>query len=401
MKVTVQLLEGSSSWSHVTPKDVRATLLKAGDILPLHRLLVGWNLPLELLDVCKEASISLGAQLDLWQPLMTTDGSWNAAPAWRVVGPQGLPATAALGLEEFCFLCPHHPGSRDAILSALEHAIQRFSFDGVFLDRIRFPSPAPHPFSDIGCFCSHCQQSAASHRLDLGEVRASLFEAEASPHAMDWMLECLRTESLSLASLHHSQGRLWAAFLDWREASITHMVGEACALAKERGLVVGLDGFSPLLSRSVGQKLSALTPLADWTKVMTYGHVLAPAGIPGELSDWLGALATPGLSPDEALARCREEMGLDLPTSLQVLRTAGVSPEFLAAEVKRAKAISTGPVFAGIELVELDGITHLSPSQIQDDLEAFVDAGADGLSLSWDLMYIPEENLRLVAEVLG
>ncbi len=400
MKVTVQLLEGSSSWSHVTPEEVKATLRKTGHILPLHRILVGWNLPQELLDACKEAAASLGAHLDLWQPLMTTDGTWSAEPSWRVVGPQGLPATAALGLEEFSFLCPHHPDSRNAILEALNRAIQRFPFDGVFLDRIRFPSPAPHPFSDIGCFCSHCRESANAFGLDLEEVKASLLEAEDSSWSRDWMLECLRTESLFLPRPESPREHWWALFLDWRESSIAQIVAEASALARDKRLVVGLDGFSPLLTRSVGQKLSILTPLADWTKVMTYGHVLAPAGIPGELSHWVTAIATSQSSREELLACCRQKLGLELPSSLQTLRTSGVSSLLLGEEIQRAKAVSTGPVYAGMELVELEGITHLTTSQIQSDLRAFVDAGADGLSLSWDLMLIPEDYLILVADVI-
>ena len=57
-------------------------------------------------------------------------------------------------------------------------------------------------------------------------------------------------------------------------------------------LEVGLDCFSPALTRLVGQDLAALAPLADWTKLMVYGHARGPATLPyeiGALADWLAA----------------------------------------------------------------------------------------------------------------
>jgi hypothetical protein len=56
-------------------------------------------------------------------------------------------------------------------------------------------------------------------------------------------------------------------------------------------------------------------------------------------------------------------------------------------------------LLAGIELVELAGVTSLNAEQIAADLRAFQEAGADGLALSWDLWHIPPERLELVRTV--
>ena len=44
--------------------------------------------------------------------------------------------------ENFRFACPNHPGVTANILAHLDVLLQRYDFDGVFLDKIRFPSPA-------------------------------------------------------------------------------------------------------------------------------------------------------------------------------------------------------------------------------------------------------------------
>ncbi len=51
---------------------------------------------------------------------------------------------------------------------------------------------------------------------------------------------------------------------------------------------------------------------------------------------------------------------------------------------------------AGIELVDVEGVTRLDPAQIAADLRAFQEAQPDGLVLCWDLWRIPSERLELV-----
>jgi hypothetical protein len=69
--------------------------------------------------------------------------------------------------------------------------------------------------------------------------------------------------------------------------------------------------------------------------------------------------------------------------------------------VQRGRAAGVSPLFAGIELVEIEGVAQLDREQILADLRAFREAGADGLVLSWDLWHIPPERLDLVREVWG
>jgi hypothetical protein len=166
----------------------------------------------------------------------------------------------------------------------------------------------------------------------------------------------------------------------------------------------------------VGQDLAALASLGDWVKVMTYAHTLGPAGMPYELLELANWLVAHGASEQQALTWLSETLKIPLPEDFAILRNPGLSTTALQAELRRGKtavlagststgSTSTGSVadiaslLAGIELIKLEGVTHLSPTQITRDLTALHDIQVDGLSLSWDLYHMPLTHLDLVAEI--
>ena len=141
---------------------------------------------------------------------------------------------------------------------------------------------------------------------------------------------------------------------------------------------------------------------------MSYGHALGPSGLPFEILDLAGWLigrrvVDGGGMPDEsgALQVLSLVSGLPLPSSRDALRARGLAPAALATEVQRARAAGVHALLAGIELVEIAGLTHLHDAQIEADLRAFRAAGAGGLVLSWDLWHIPLERLEMIRRIWG
>jgi hypothetical protein len=269
----------------------------------------------------------------------------------------------------------------------------------VFLDRIRYPSPSADPARLLACFCDDCRRAASGEGLDLEatgqQIEALLTTPERIPAFVRALLDPLppETSAPDLAALR--------AFLDFRARSVTRLVRAAADLAHAEGLAVGLDCFSPALAYMVGQALEALTPHCEWIKIMSYGHTLGPAGLPFELlgiADWLCSQRSVGEA--EALEWLSLATRLPLPFTRAALRANGLASEALAAEVRRGRDTGVGTLLAGIELVEIEGVTRLNQAQIAADLDAFRAAGADGLVLSWDLWHIPLERLELVRSVI-
>jgi hypothetical protein len=384
--LTIQYLEDSPEIDAIAPEEAGAHLRAAFDRLPLDVVIVGWRLPAALFHTCAREAARAGARLYRWHPLLTGDAIFRPRPEWRVIGLDGRPVPGFRGLPELTFLCPNRPAVREAALAHLWRAIHARGYQGVFLDRIRYPSPAADPRRLLACFCQDCRAAAAAQGLDLPAVREEIW--------------ALPPQTLAQALLDRQTAAPDGvrAFLEFRAQSVTRFVHAAAALARAEGLEVGLDCFSPALTWMVGQDLSALDPCADWTKLMTYGHTLGPAGLPFELLELAGWLAEQGaMGEPEALQCLARAAGLLLPATRSALAEDGLPPGGLAGEIRRARAAGVRTPLAGLELVRLAGVTHLSEPQIAADLQAFRSAGAAGLALSWDLRHMPLEWLELVA----
>ena len=69
-------------------------------------------------------------------------------------------------------------------------------------------------------------------------------------------------------------------------------------------------------------------------------------------------------------------------------------------EIERARDLGAGVLFTGLELVELPGVVALNTDQICRDWQAVLEAGVEGVVLSWDLWHMPLERLKLVSDIL-
>ena len=391
----IQYLEDSPKIARLTPQAVRQRLQAAFERLPISLVLLGWNLPDALLDACAEECHRADAQLYRWHPLLTGDGTFVPRPEWQATGLSGDPVPGFRGMPEFTFVCPNRPAVQDAVFAHLRDVLRDPRYHGVFLDRIRYPSPAPNPASAFGCFCEDCQRAAAQEGLDLEAARRHIVHLIATPHGA---IELVGTLLDPLSAIAPEPDLLaLAAYLDFRVRSISRFVQQAARLVHETGRAVGLDCFSPALTRMVGQDLGTLDGCADWIKIMSYGHTLGPAGVPFELlglADWL--IEQHGVSEPQAFALLSSATQLPLPPDRDRLRAHGLPPEALMREAQRARQAGVRTVLAGIELVELEGVVQLHDSQIAADVASFREVGADGLALSWDLWAIPLDRLSLV-----
>jgi len=387
--ITLQYLEPGHQIQNISSQAARNKLRAAVDILPIDCLLLGWDLPISLADVCQEETSRAGIDYYRWQPLLTGDGTLFPKEAWRTQNMNGESLSGFRGLPEFTFVCPNHPGARSAIFSHLRDVIQSGVYAGIFLDRMRFPSPAGDLVGKLACFCEHCQQAAARFGLALEDVRHYLLK-----NGPIQILETFKNPACA---------NPLAAFLKFRQHTITQFVGEAAKMIRSAGMAVGLDCFSPSLMPLVGQDLVPLSAFADWTKLMIYGHARGPATLPFEvnaLAQWVIASST--ASETEALNMITDCFSLPLPRACSKLLSSGLSSTTLAAEFNLGRlSRSRGKLLAGIELVEIPGVSELGDSQIEADLSALKSVHADGLSLSWDLWHMPLERLALVAQVWG
>ena len=401
--ITIQYLEASPDLAGLEARLVVGKLHAAFERLPFSHLLIGWEIPPALLEACRLWTEKSGVRFLRWHPLLTGDGVFRPQRPWQVIGLSGKPVAGFRNMPEFTFVCPNHPEVQEAIQRRVDSLLDEGLYQGFFLDRLRFPSPASAPAGDLGCFCPYCQRLAAASGLDLEEVRRVLVALASRPGGPEVLVKVLldpgpAAPDVLSAALPVPASDLLRRFLAFRSQSITAFVAWLAGPLRRANMEIGLDCFSPCLTRMVGQDLASLGELADWIKIMCYAHTLGPAGLPFELLGLLDTLIAAGLSEQEALRPLAQAVGLPLPATRQELAQVGLSPAALAMEAGRGAQAARCNVLAGIELVEIAGVTRLSRPQIQADLTALRGARLAGLSISWDLWRIELDLLELVRQ---
>lgn len=392
----IQYLEPSPEYAHLDPAAVRAKLRAAFDLLPMRYLLIGWDLPLRLVEACADEAQRANVHFYRWHPLLTDDGSLQPEPGWQTIGLQGEPVPGFQDMAEFTFVCPNRPAVRAAILDHLQQLCRQGGYQGFFLDRIRFPSPAADPTRWLACLCPDCQAAAGAEGLDLPALAGRITRLLTNPARRETMLNALFVQD-AVAERHPDLAAL-NPFLAFRCRSITRFVHAAADLLHANGMAVGLDTFSPALTRLVGQDLAALAPCADWVKPMSYCHTLGPAGLPFELlslADWL--VSRQGVDETAAMRLLQTASGLPLPSSRAALRKNGLVSAALVTEMERARQAGIQTLLAGVELVEIPGVAALTTNQIEQDQVALRSSGVDGVVLSWDLWHMSLARLQQVA----
>ena len=380
--IAVQYLEYAPP--DATPAQIREQLRQAFNLLPINIVILGWDLPPQLEDTVAEETAYHHAMLYRWHPLLASDAGFALPVEWQPVNLRGEPIPGFKGLPEFTFLCPNRGDVQDWIAERIEVAAQRGIYQGLFFDRMRFPSPAENPERHLSCFCKHCQRIASDSCVDLEAVRRQISLI---------LTESNQAKSFIRSLFAPSDDALLESFFNFRHNSITHIIQYAAKLTRSYGMGVGLDCFSPTLTRMVGQDLPTLNQSCDWIKIMSYPRVFGPAGLPFELralAEWLRTRHN--VHETEAVQIGNEASDLSLTKD-------GLGSESISREIQIGRKSGVTNLYAGIALVELTGIHTSTPQQIQSDLAACQHAG--GMVLSWDLWHIKEQILILASKQKG
>jgi hypothetical protein len=301
--------------------------------------------------------------------------------------------------ETFRFACPNNPAAREKTLGRLRRLLGRYRFDGVFLDKLRFPSPANGLDEVLSCFCGHCHTAAAATGLDLDAVRLSL-----QNRADGWAiagLDKVGEENDWLATLAASDPLL-TSFLNFRRESITNLVAAAYDVVSGLGRKVSLDLFSPGLASVVGQDYRALSRYCAWAKPMTYRVAKGPAGLRLEIPALAEGIAqTFGLDERTVSQWATAHVKGFNENTIQVTRDSAVPLPVMSAEVSTAvNLMGSVPVYFGLELVRHPGVIDITSEQVMEMMKVGRANSAAGVVISWDLMHAPLDLIKTLASVI-
>ena len=283
-----------------------------------------------LREICDRAHRA-GVKVHQWSSLFSEYD--DAADYDPLLGADGLRQQRVYG-DNFNFRCPASEKNVRLFIDMQRKHMAGADFDGVFLDRVRYPSMSN---GALACFCPDCVKRYEQAGLNVENLRRI-------HHFGQW-----------------ENGRfIWAdaeteAFFRLRMQSITHAV----EMLRDAFGEVSLDLFPPALMPLVGQDFDALLPLAAFVKPMLYLYTTAPAGLPFEMD---------AFAPH-----------------------AGSMPS--AAE--QVRMLRDARIYWGIESAMIPGVAEMTPERIEQSIALVAASGGEGICAAWNVGMIPEENFEV------
>jgi len=307
----------------------------------------------------------------------------------------GWDGYAGSGIKEtFKQACPNNPLAITTALTHMERLLTKYNFDGVMIDKIRFPSFANGIKDVFSCFCPYCRQKAAKYDLDLDEIQRSLrsrdiqrFIGEFDINAVNgligyqWVLELFSQTPFS-------------RFIQFRCESILDVVRQISEKTKSLGKGLSMDVFSPSLTLLVGQDLSRLKDYADWVKPMIYRFGHGPSSLRSEIPALIKDVCD-FFHLDQQRFLQWMYLHVDGLDSAKLEEIEKVAPlKFLLSEsISIKKILKKTPVYLGLESVYIPGKLDIFPEHVEEIIENGKISGVDGFVLSWDLLHTPLRNL--------
>ncbi|MEA2016445.1 MAG: hypothetical protein U9O59_07070, partial [Actinomycetota bacterium] len=189
-------------------------------------------------------------------------------------------------------------------------------------------------------------------------------------------------------------------FVDFKSFSIYNTVKMFSDYARSKSMIVGGDLYTYSMSPVVFQDYNLLQECFDWIKPMMYCHTYGPAGIPLEilcLSRAFKALNYK-LKEKSILEFFENIMGVELPKSLRSLTEKGIAEEFVSVELDKIEKLGLSErvdIYPGFEAMRMPGVCIINKTILNSYIDK-INKKVKGFIVSWNLLDIPESNLKFI-----
>ena len=349
MRFTLQINTGNFAEPGISAAAAEKlrTWLKA---VPAERVIYGWTSDSAINTAVNETAHRFGAQTYVWLPVFAEAA--YAEDAFVSAVPSGRNTIDLVKGESFEFVCPSSEANIGAAFGMLEKLTRDARPDGVFLDRIRYPSMHIKG-AGFGCMCGRCLRRYADAGTDIGRLRA------LTGNASDALFVPCSKDGARYRFDDPDIDRLFAA----KRGIITRSIAVIAERLRSDGYLVGLDLFAPVIADYVGQDIRALCEQADMVKPMMYYSTTAPAGLPFETAALPGPLQT-RLKQLWSGSPCDEDR---MPAQLDAFGEAH------------------DKVSVGLEINRVSGVCSVTKEDLRRRLLMLKGAGYENVTLCWNV----------------
>lgn len=395
MEFSTQLFLGDGEKALFSPDRIGEKIARAKDSLDLKKLMVWDTHPSEttgrILRWCRD----LGIETYLWHPVLADMNGIDVTRDTMAPVPfhdtleklSGIWEKTGTGEENFLFIDPVESEFNEKNFSGFRSLMDEFDFDGVFLDRIRYTSPA------------NGFETVFSTYLTAG-IAGSVGEREEKLEAFYSGLRKMTDAELENRESFEEIFSPFADFFLYKKEQICLKVAFYRTEAEKRGKKFGLDLLATGLSFFTGQDYVLLSGQCDWIKDMTYCYAMGPAALPLEILCLARgfSLLAPRVSEQAFLRFFERHSGLTLPGTLAEIASSGIDPENASREMMRAAELTDNrvPLYSGIELVNSPYFSTRVREEMAGRYADALKGKTDGVVASWNILHIPDSNLELL-----
>ncbi len=258
----------------------------------------------------------------------------------------------------------------------------------------------------INCFCPHCVRKATERGINVPRARDAYLALDRwvkqtlnQPRSNDGAFVTLWRLLLEYPELMAWE-KFWFASQEEVYALLYDTVKKINPNARVGWHIMHLVTMSPFYRAE--QDYSRLAHVADFIKPCSYNNCAGP-----RFAQYIRNVQSTVFrdsTPEEVLAFHYKILGLEGEASLDKLPTAGLSPNYVANETRRAIADVQGaiPIYPGIDIDIPTGLNEkrTQPSDVKAAVIAAFKAGAPGVVLSRKYAEMKLTNLAGADEAL-
>lgn len=394
-KIAAQLMVGPEQLAHFGEAGILACLNYVLDVLAPRELILSITksssyLARKITECCDR----VGTRVSLWV-MVFADRPAALSSFPNVQDAQGRTGYGATGVwenigkgdEKFLFYCPSALGKDEKGIDSALRAAKSIGARGIFLDRIRYPSPANGLEFMSACSCPLCKEAFRVWSGEKWPDLASLFVRHAA-HGVGGPQAFVESAE---------------KVFRFRSRMVNNAVARYADAAHAEGLSVGLDLFAPALAGFVGQDYHSLSRHADFMKPMLYCKAWAPAGMPLEFFLLMKGLDESGIDAAKAVDFVSKLSGMGREYLEVVRRKGNFTASIAASELLRCKreidpaAAPKPEIYAGIELVQHEAYDTQIDDGVRDSY--LKSLSGQNIAVCWNILYVPKRHIEAIASM--
>lgn len=359
MKYVLQINTGNIETTNYTSKEIIDKLEHVLKYIQISKIIMGWSTDKKIYEEVVCYLHDKGIEVYFWLPVFSEITDLNVEDNYVEATIFTQNNSNFSSGDKFEFVCQASQKNIDYVVDKYKEITDGIPFDGVFLDRIRYNSPAVNSNAILGCLCPNCLNRYKQEGIDIDKLqKENLYDYAIPTKINEGVYEYADPDFNKLMKV--------------KRETITKQINTIIDKFNEMNLKVGLDTFGLAVADYVGQDIVSLSKKADFIKPMFYLRTTAPAGIPYELN---------GLT-DEIKDSIKSLWGFNIND--------------IDSSVQQCKYLLDRNVYItpGIDVNNIEGICSSDKDYVLDYLDNLSKLNLKEVVLSWNAMTITDELLE-------